>query len=170
MLKKLCLDVGGQYLEEFKVYASSLTRFTSRAQKSKFAASVCEPTSTLCSHVPIVFGCDDPVTFSNIITMPKILARDPVWLSTPTPGFNLFQPDNDSKAKKLPDTRYEGPLRKVAHRGTEVIVAVGNELRWSELGLLKDAGEDYERRHGNRYDGRRHQEEQGERAYRVREH
>lgn len=98
--------------------------------------------------------------------MPKILERDPAWLSRPTPGSRLFQPEGESKAQRSPDIRYEGPLRKVAHRGTELFVAVGNELRWSELGLLKDAGEDHERKHSRLFDAKAEQED-GQRAYRV---
>lgn len=99
--------------------------------------------------------------------MPKVLARDPRWLSHSTPGYKLFQPDSDSKTQRSPEARYDGPLRKIAHRGTEVFVAVGNELRWSDLGLLKDAGEEQEPRLGRGYRAENlHQE--GERGYRVR--
>ena len=95
--------------------------------------------------------------------MPKVLARDPPWLARPSPGFQLFRPDTKSTARTA-DSHYDGPSRKIAHRGTEVFVAVGNELRWSELGKLKDAGEEYTRRHGQyeAEDG-----EEVERAYRV---
>ena len=100
--------------------------------------------------------------------MPKILARDPAWLSKTTPGYKVFLADEGSKTHRSTDAKYTGPLRKVAHRETEVFVAVGNELRWSEFGLLKDAGEDYERRHSRRYGGNMQQDEEGERGYRVR--
>ena len=97
--------------------------------------------------------------------MPKILARDPAWLARPSPGFHLFQPDSsNSKAQRSPDVRYEGPLRKMAHRGTEVFVAVGHELRWSDMNLLKDAGDDVQRKYGAVYAA----EAPEERAYRVR--
>jgi nucleoporin NUP82 len=79
--------------------------------------------------------------------MPKVVARDPAWLARPSPGFQLFNQD-ESSALKTPEVTSAGPLRKVAHRGTEVFVAVGNELRWSELGLLKNAGDDFERKNG----------------------
>ena len=72
--------------------------------------------------------------------MPKILERDPAWLGSGAPGFSLFRPDN-TNAKKISHSQAEGAQRKVAHRGTEVFVAIGNELRWSEVGLLKDAAE-----------------------------
>ena len=73
--------------------------------------------------------------------MPKVLARDPAWLSRPSPGFQLFRPEERSQTYQVPDADYEGPTRKIAHRGTEVFVAVGNELRWADVALLKDAGE-----------------------------
>ncbi|KAK5123702.1 hypothetical protein LTR85_002338 [Meristemomyces frigidus] len=96
--------------------------------------------------------------------MPKILARDPSWLARPSPGFQLFRADGRQNSQS-PDVRYEGPLRKIAHRGTEIFVAVGNELRWSELGMLKDAGERFDRSHG-RYE-EEVEEEDVEKAYRA---
>lgn len=77
--------------------------------------------------------------------MPKILARDPDWLGTGTPGFRLFQQNNIAKSKRSPEVQYEGAQRKIARRGTELFVAVGNELRWSEVGLLKDTADDVRR-------------------------
>lgn len=68
--------------------------------------------------------------------MPKVLSRTPAWLSRPKPGFELFQPkQTDTKTQQ----KYEGPRRTIAHRGSEVFVAVGKELRWADLSLLKDA-------------------------------
>ncbi|KAK4561348.1 hypothetical protein LTR86_004665 [Recurvomyces mirabilis] len=77
--------------------------------------------------------------------MVNILGRTPRWLSRPSPGHQLFQHDARSKAPQTPGLRPEGSPRKLAHRGTEIFVAVGNELRWSDLALLKHAdgeGED----------------------------
>ena len=73
--------------------------------------------------------------------MPKILARDPAWLGTGTPGQTLFEAGDATVSRTSQDSQTEGPQRKIAHRGTELFVAVGNELRWSELGLLQDAGD-----------------------------
>ena len=87
--------------------------------------------------------------------MPKILTRDPAWLATGTPGFDLFQPSGSNSSKKLTATKYTGARRKIAHRGTEVFVAVKNELRWSEVGLLKDAADDI-----SKSSGRLHQDEE----------
>lgn len=95
----------------------------------------------------------------------KILARDLTWLSRPTPGFQLFQPDPQSKSPKSPDVRFDGPLRKLAHRGAEVFVAVGTELRWAELEQLKSAGEVWDRSHG--MDEPVDEEEEVDRRYRV---
>ncbi|KAK4540134.1 hypothetical protein LTR36_009799 [Oleoguttula mirabilis] len=97
--------------------------------------------------------------------MPKVLARDPSWLARPSPGFQLFRADGRQHGQS-PVVRYEGPLRRIAHRGTEVIVAVGNELRWSELSMLKDAGERFDRSHG-RYAEEGVEDGEVERAYRV---
>ena len=65
-------------------------------------------------------------------------------------------------------TRDAGPFRRIAHRGTEIFVAVGNEIRWSELGTVKDAGEDFQRRqHGRLFDESAGQHDD-EKVYRVR--
>ena len=101
--------------------------------------------------------------------MPKILARDPAWLSRSTPGFNLFQPDSQTQRQILQDVRYEGPLRTIAHRGMEIFVAIGKELRWSDVGSLKDAGDEQERKYGrSRWRDGQQDEREGERTYRVR--
>ncbi|KAK5170642.1 uncharacterized protein LTR77_005231 [Saxophila tyrrhenica] len=89
--------------------------------------------------------------------MPKILARDPAWLSS-----KLFKAEEESRSRQIQDVVYDGPLRKIVHRGSEVIVAVGNELRWSGLGDLKVAGEEADRR----YRGGNEQEE-GEKTYKI---
>src|SRR5438045_5155918 len=39
-----------------------------------------------------------------------------------------------------------GPRRTIAHRGTEIFVAVGKEIRWADLARLKDASSLQERR------------------------
>lgn len=88
--------------------------------------------------------------------MPKILARDPAWLSRSTPAARLFQAD-----KSAVKTENDGASRKIAHRGSEVFVTVGTELRWSNLGVLKDAGEQSERQQAR--DG----QADGEMLYRV---
>lgn len=69
--------------------------------------------------------------------MPRILSYTPDWLSRPKPAFNLFQ-------SKQPESqqRFEGARRTIAQRGTEVFVAVGKELRWSDLDILRDAEAD----------------------------
>lgn len=69
--------------------------------------------------------------------MPRILSYTPDWLSRPKPAFNLFQ-------SKKPESqqRFEGARRTIAKRGTEVFVAVGKELRWSDLDILRDAEAD----------------------------
>lgn len=71
--------------------------------------------------------------------MPKVLSYTPEWLSRPSAGFKLFQSTQpDSKQQQ----QHEGPRKTIAHRGSEVFVAVGKELRWSDLSLLRDAEQD----------------------------
>ena len=86
-----------------------------------------------------------PTTLSiTLLTMARVASHTPSWLSAPSPGFNLFQRATDSK----PAAAYRngndkdashGPSRTIAHRGTEVFVLVGNDIRWSDLVMLKDA-------------------------------
>lgn len=90
--------------------------------------------------------------------MPKILERDPHWLSS-----KLFQTEEDTTPKHFPDVAYDGPLRKTANRGSELFVAVGTELRWSDVGLLRDAEDDAGGRYGSQLGGGDAQE----RTYRV---
>lgn len=92
--------------------------------------------------------------------MPQIQQRDPAWLAHASPASQLFHAD---KKKHAADSHHEGPRRRIAHRGTEVFVAVGNELRWSDLGMLKDAGEGMGGSTITRGEG----EEEGERTYKV---
>lgn len=84
----------------------------------------------------------------NRYKMPKILSHTPAWLSRPSTGFKLFQPGdkprtpqalNNGAGKKMD---YTGPQRTVVHRGTEIFFVVGNELRWSDLVLLKEGEEE----------------------------
>jgi nucleoporin NUP82 len=96
--------------------------------------------------------------------MPQVLERDPAWLAAPAPAAKLFKPDSEAKQPLTQDVSYDAPLRKVAYRGTEIFVVAGNELRWSDLGMLKDAGEDMDRRYGG---GSAFDYEDGGRAYRV---
>jgi nucleoporin NUP82 len=92
--------------------------------------------------------------------MPKILARDPAWVSA-----KIFTPTNDAKTQLVSEVEYDGPLRQVAHRGSEIFVAAGNELRWCDLALVKDATENLDRR--SRRHGNSTEEGEGEKAYRV---
>ncbi|KAI4720519.1 hypothetical protein E4T48_03214 [Aureobasidium sp. EXF-10727] len=78
--------------------------------------------------------------------MARVIGHTPSWLSAPSAGFNLFQRNSDTKApaavtKALTKTESRGPTRTIAHRGTEVFVLVGNEIRWSDLVSLRDAAD-----------------------------
>ena len=77
--------------------------------------------------------------------MPRVLSYTPPWLSSPSRGFDLFaQPRHKNKARNINGASGSvasvGPYRTIAHRGTEVFVVVENEIRWSDLVLLKEKG------------------------------
>ncbi len=91
-----------------------------------------------------------------------MIERDPAWLAQGTSTASLFKPNNDAKQALVLDHNYDGPLRRIAHRGTEVFVVAGNELRWSDLGMLKDIEEDLDRGYS-----RPSREDGSEKAYRV---
>ncbi|KAK1756231.1 hypothetical protein QBC47DRAFT_460087 [Echria macrotheca] len=83
--------------------------------------------------------------------MPRIKSFAPAWLNEPAPGHKLFeQPVGDSNYtgplgySKKPKP---GPRRTIAHRGTEVFVAVGKQIRWGDLARLKETWESS--RHGS---------------------
>lgn len=70
--------------------------------------------------------------------MPKVLGYTPDWLSRPNPGYHLFaskHTDSNGVAAKRPEP---GPRRTIATRGSEIFVAVGNEIRWADLVNLKE--------------------------------
>jgi nucleoporin NUP82 len=74
--------------------------------------------------------------------MPKIKAYTPAWLSSPSPGHQLFAPNTDD-AHNVPSypsigANSQGPRRTIARRGTEVFIAVGKEIRWADLVYLKE--------------------------------
>jgi nucleoporin NUP82 len=94
--------------------------------------------------------------------MPKILSRQPRWLDHDSPAFDFFQPVDKSKSLENRDEPRHAPSRKVAQRGSEIFAVVGNELRWSDLGVLKEAGE------GNGRNGQQHQRNE-QPAYKVSE-
>ncbi|KXT15387.1 hypothetical protein AC579_2195 [Pseudocercospora musae] len=79
--------------------------------------------------------------------MPKVIQRAPKWLDYGQPAHDFFQPANKSsingkaRAASEFESAKEGPSKQIAHRGTEVFYATGNELRWADLALLKEAGE-----------------------------
>ncbi|KAH9845414.1 hypothetical protein Tdes44962_MAKER06620 [Teratosphaeria destructans] len=95
---------------------------------------------------------------------PKVVARDPQWLSRPSPGFQFFS--HDTHPVLHTPRRHHGAHRKIAHRGTEVFVALGHELRWSDLSILREAGESFERGRGVG-EGFGAEETEGGREYRV---
>jgi hypothetical protein len=85
-------------------------------------------------------------TLFSSFTMPRVLSYTPSWLSRPSAGFDIFATKNEahvngsSKPSKHAD--FSVPPKTIACRGTEVFVAVGNEIRWSDLTWLKELEED----------------------------
>ncbi|USP77786.1 uncharacterized protein yc1106_05060 [Curvularia clavata] len=70
--------------------------------------------------------------------MPKILGYTPDWLSRPNPGYHLFaskHQDGNGVVARRPEP---GSRRTIATRGSEIFVAVGNEIRWADLVNLKE--------------------------------
>jgi len=97
--------------------------------------------------------------------MPGVSSFTPAWLSRPSPGFSLFNHNPFDTSKKQPggtESTATGPNRTIASRGTELFVAVGNEIRWSDLILLRHQWEEH--KHGGA--GAKDEEV----AYRVRTH
>ncbi|KAJ9645852.1 hypothetical protein H2199_002895 [Coniosporium tulheliwenetii] len=117
--------------------------------------------------------------------MPRVLSYTPSWLSRPSPGFDLFaqSPAKNKTKARVPNgngssSEASGPRRTIARRGTEVFVAVGNEIRWSDLVLLKEKGAsdgDLRRSRSSRrrgsgsdaYGNDAHDDDYAEGAYRV---
>jgi len=73
--------------------------------------------------------------------MPKVTSYTPAWLSKrtekPTPGHEVFIASSTQDAVKK--AIRAGPRRTIARRGTsEIFVAVGKEIRWTDLAKLKE--------------------------------
>ena len=86
--------------------------------------------------------------------MPKVIGHTPAWLSTPSAGAGVFNPESKKKSADSPARRpaqspssseYNGSTRLIANRGTEIFVAVGNQLRWADLKTLKQGWEESSR-------------------------
>ena len=78
--------------------------------------------------------------------MPKILSYTPSWLTRPSPGYALFseKPKEINVAANGQKQGSQDPQirRTIAHRGTEVFVVVDNEIRWSDLVMLREKSEE----------------------------
>ncbi len=76
--------------------------------------------------------------------MPKVLSYTPPWLSRPSPGFQLFSGGTSSSFDRgagrgsRSEKKYSGHRKIIARRGTEIFVVVKNQIRWSDLCMLKD--------------------------------
>ena len=74
--------------------------------------------------------------------MPRVLSYTPSWLSRPSPGFDVFSTKNEAAAiETRSSNELTGALKTIARRGTEVFVASGKEIRWTDLVMLKDDAE-----------------------------
>ena len=120
--------------------------------------------------------------------MPKVISYTPSWLSRPSPGFRLFSSSQDAsrspKANGKSSTLsvngnkaeddYLGPKRTIARRGTEIFVVVGNQIRWSDLCMLKDDWEEAQELRKSKskskkaeYSNGGHKDDHAEGSYRV---
>ena len=97
--------------------------------------------------------------------MPRILSYTPAWLSRAAPGFSLFAESEVEKATRnkaqqsskpnAGDTQISSQRRLIAHRGSEVFVAVGNSIRWADLASMKD---DWESKASSRFQSSRRED------------
>ncbi|EXJ90770.1 hypothetical protein A1O1_03874 [Capronia coronata CBS 617.96] len=93
--------------------------------------------------------------------MPKVIGYTPPWLSRPSPGAKIFSdpapqsPASPSKRSSYlgtpSSTKYQGPRRLVASRGTEVFTVVGNKIRWADLATVRDEWEESTQARSNRF-------------------
>lgn len=85
--------------------------------------------------------------------MPKVISYTPSWLCEPAPGHELFKTTEENTPRgqattykalteSLKRNAKPGPRRTIAHRGTEVFIAVGKEIRWADLVYLKETWDD----------------------------
>lgn len=88
--------------------------------------------------------------------MPRVIDYTPSWLSRPSAGFQLFdQATSASSPEKtrqknsglretdhIGENSYEGPLRTIARRGTEIFIVAEKFIRWSDLSTLKSDWEE----------------------------
>ncbi|POS86215.1 hypothetical protein EPUL_002588 [Erysiphe pulchra] len=81
--------------------------------------------------------------------MPQIINFTPEWLSKPNPGNNIFVGGSKESrfsymtalnGSSASTKRITKPCarRCIAHRGTEIFVAVGKEIRWADLVSVKE--------------------------------
>lgn len=77
--------------------------------------------------------------------MPKVESYTPPWLSRPSPGAKVFSSSRTTGLElSSADQNRENarPTRTLAARGSEVLTVVDNEIRWSNLGIVKDDWKD----------------------------
>lgn len=78
----------------------------------------------------------------NLLRMPRVSSYTPSWLSRPSAGFDLFALPAGAKPASGASAAVHGPRKTIAQRGTELFVAVENEIRWTDLVWLKESSPD----------------------------
>ena len=74
--------------------------------------------------------------------MERPIAFTPPWLVMPSPGRRMFLPRTPATGKPS-QTRHapqgEKPKRTIVVHDSEIFVAVGNEIRWTDVQTLRQA-------------------------------
>lgn len=108
-------------------------------------------TSSLQPNTNLILKCSAcretviPNSAISSFEMPRIVSYTPQWLSRGSPGFDVFSSSKSYTSTKLTNnTKLLGQpstvRRTITHRGTEIFVVAGNEIRWSDLVLLQEKG------------------------------
>lgn len=112
-----------------------------------YLTTSCDPALRLAPLLELYRDSLRGTAAASHVKMPKITSYNLEWLSKPNPGHALFTPSPATSRfyERVGNSRdgdddgeNAGPKRTIARRGTEVFVAVGNEIRWADLAYLKD--------------------------------
>ncbi|WEW57848.1 hypothetical protein PRK78_003315 [Emydomyces testavorans] len=87
--------------------------------------------------------------------MPRVIDYAPAWLSRPSPGATFFSASSTKAVADKDAESFCGPTKVLARRGTEVFAVVDNQIRWTDLALLKDQWQEgvRQKRKGTSYGG-----------------
>jgi nucleoporin NUP82 len=75
--------------------------------------------------------------------MPRIISYTPQWLQRPSPGYHMFAPHTATTKPSSATHEDTGRRKTIATRDSEIFVAVGNEIRWADLSMLKEGTGSY---------------------------